>query len=140
MSREGGEGDEIVLYENDFTGITEFTDWYQFAEAQKGSVDVDPEGVAITVDTQTGQLWQPQVMIVPHGSFNLVEDGTYIVSITAKYPCNGKLQINMGTWNLNDQDIFEVTSTGDFQTDKFLFEGWSATLGGGPPPLSVRRL
>ena len=126
---EGGEG--AVLYENDFTGITEFTGWSQFDDSQTdGKVDVDADGVAITVGVQTGQLWQPQVMIVPDGSFNLEEDGNYKVIITAKYPSDGTLQVNMGSWSANDQAQFPITATGDFQTDEFVFEGWSVTAEG----------
>jgi len=124
-------GGEAVLYENDFTGITEFTGWSQFADEQTdGKVEVDADGVAITVGVQTGQLWQPQVMIVPDGSFNLEEDGNYKVEITAKYPSDGTLQINMGSWSANDQATFDITSSGDFQTDVFEFEGWSVNAEG----------
>ena len=127
---DGGE-DGGVLYENDFTGITEFTGWSQFADEQTdGKVEVDADGVAITVGVQTGQLWQPQVMIVPDGSFNLEEDGNYKVIITAKYPADGTLQVNMGSWSANDQAQFPITATGDFQTDEFVFEGWSVTAEG----------
>ena len=122
---------EVVLYENDFTGITEFTGWSQFDDSQTdGKVEVDADGVAITVGVQTGQLWQPQVMIVPDGSFNLEEDGNYKVEITAKYPADGNLQINMGSWSANDQAAFPVTATGDFQTDVFEFEAWSVNAEG----------
>ena len=128
-----GSNAQTVLYENDYTGITEFNGWSQYDESQTdGKTEADPDGngVAITVGIQTGQLWQPQVMIVPDGSFNLEEDGAYKVIITAKYPTNGELQINMGSWSANDQDHFTITSTGDFQTDEFLFEGWSVTAAG----------
>ena len=124
---------ETVIAESNFDGGFEgdYPYWYQFADEQTdGSVASDPEGVAITVGTQTGQLWQPQVMVIPDGSFNLEEDGNYKVVVTAKYPTDGKLQINMGTWGTNDQAAFDVTSSGDVQTDEFLFEGWSATLEG----------
>ena len=126
-----GGGAETVLYENDFTGITEFTGWSQFDDSQTdGKVDVDPDGVAITVGIQTGQLWQPQVMIVPDGSFNLVEDGDYKVVVTAKFPTDGTLQINMGTWSANDQALFPVTATGDFQEVVCDFPGWSVDAEG----------
>ena len=128
---DAGAGDqETVLYENDFTGISEFTGWSQFGDGQEGSVAVDPDGVAITVGSQTGQLWQPQVMIVPDGSFNLEEDGTYKVIVTAKFPADGTLQINMGSWSANDQATFPVTATGDFQDIECLFEGWSVNAEG----------
>ena len=127
----GGAIAGAVLYEADFTGITEFTGWSQFGDEQTdGKVDVDADGVAITVGIQTGQLWQPQVMIVPDGSFNLEEDGNYKVIITAKYPADGTLQVNMGSWSANDQAQFPITATGDFQTDEFVFEGWSVTAEG----------
>ena len=124
----GSEG--TVLYENDFTGITEFTGWNQFGDGQEGSVGVDPDGVAITVGSQTGQLWQPQTMIVPDGSFNLVEDGNYKVIIVAKFPTAGTLQINMGSWSANDQATFPVEASDDFQTIECLFEGWSVNAEG----------
>ena len=119
-----------VLYENDFTGITEFTGWNQFGDGQEGSVGVDPDGVAITVGSQTGQLWQPQTMIVPDGSFNLVEDGNYKVVVVAKFPTAGTLQINMGSWSANDQATFPVEASDDFQTIECLFEGWSVNAEG----------
>ena len=131
-----GEGDEPVaedelIYENDFTGITEFTGWSQFDDSQTdGKVDVDADGVAITVGIQTGQLWQPQVMIVPDGSFNLAEDGDYKVVVTAKFPTDGTLQINMGTWSANDQAQFPVEATGDFQEVECEFPGWSVDAEG----------
>ena len=135
---EVGEGDEPepvaedeLLYENDFTGITEFTGWTQFDDSQTdGKVEVDADGVAITVGVQTGQLWQPQVMVVPDGSFNLVEDGDYKVVVTAKFPADGTLQINMGTWSANDQAQFPVTATGDFQVVECDFPGWSVDAEG----------
>ena len=123
-------GSEVVLYENDFTGITEFTGWNQFGDGQEGSVAVDADGVAITVGSQTGQLWQPQVMIVPDGSFNLEEDGNYKILVTAKFPTSGTLQINMGSWSANDQAQFPVEATGDFQEVECLFEGWSVNAEG----------
>ena len=126
-----GGGAETVLYENDFTGITEFTGWSQFDDSQTdGKVDVDPDGVAITVGIQTGQLWQPQVMVIPDGSFDLKEDGNYKVYVTAKFPSDGTLQINMGTWSANDQAQFPVEATGDFQTVECDFEGWSVDAEG----------
>ena len=123
-------GAETVLYENDFTGITEFTGWSQFGDGQEGSVGVDADGVAITVGSQTGQLWQPQVMIVPDGSFNLEEDGNYKVIVTAKFPTAGTLQINMGSWSANDQATFPIEASDDFQTIECDFEGWSVNAEG----------
>ena len=121
---------EAVLAEVDFTTLTEFTGWNQFADGQEGSVELTADGLAITVGTQTGELWQPQTMVIGDGSFNLAEDGNYKVVITAKYPTDGTLQINMGSWGSNAQQTFEVTSTGDFQTDEFVFDPWGADIEG----------
>ena len=124
----GGEG--TVLYENDFTGITEFTGWNQFGDGQEGSVGVDPDGIAITVGSQTGQLWQPQTMIIPDGSFNVEEDGNYKVVVVAKFPTAGTLQINMGTWGSNDQTTVDVPASDDFQTVEIEFPAFAYTLEG----------
>lgn len=122
---------QTLLYENDFTGITAFYGWTQFDDSQTdGKVEVDPDGVAITVGIQTGQLWQPQVMVVPDGSFNLKEGSKYTVVVTAKFPTSGTLQINMGTWSANDQDQFPVTATGDFQEVVCEFPDWSVDANG----------
>lgn len=126
---------QAVIAEVDFTTATEFTGWKQFANevdgvSTQGSVALESEGLAITVNEKTGELWQPQIMVIGDGSFNLVEDGNYMVVITAKYPTDGTLQINMGTWSANDQAQFPVTSTGDFQTDEFKFDPWGKDMEG----------
>ena len=106
---------EYTIAEKDWTGGFEgdYPLWAQFAEGQKGGVTSDAEGVAITFDTKTGQLWQPQVIILD--GFDLIKDGNYIVTIVAKFPCDGQLQINMGDWFGNLQYKFPVKATGDFQ-------------------------
>ena len=110
----------------DFTKATEFTGYSYFDDSQTdGKVELSTDGLAITVGIQTGQLWQPQVMVVPNGSFNLKEDGNYKVYVTAKFPCDGTLQINMGTFSANDQAQFPVTATGDFQEVECDFPCWS---------------
>ena len=119
------------IAEVDFTTATEFTGWTQFDDSQTdGKVEVDPDGVAITVGIQTGQLWQPQIMVIPDGSFNLEEDGNYKVIVNAKFPTAGTLQINMGSWSANDQATFPVEASDDFQTIECLFEGWSVNAEG----------
>lgn len=115
-----------LLYENDFTGISSFNYWAQFDDSQTdGKIEVDPDGVAITVGIQTGHLWQPRVMVVPDGSFNLEKGSKYTVVVTAKFPTSGTLQINMGSWTYNDQAQFPVTATGDFQEVVCEFPDWS---------------
>ena len=133
LDAEPEESEGAVIAESDFNGGFEgdFPYWYQFDDSQTdGSVASDPEGVAITVGIQTGQLWQPQVMVIPDGSFNLEEDGNYKVVLVAKFPTDGNLQINMGSWSANDQASFPITATGDFQEVECLFEGWSVNAEG----------
>ncbi|MBQ8988113.1 MAG: hypothetical protein IJ067_00280 [Prevotella sp.] len=120
-----------VLAEVDFTTLTEFNGWVQFADEQTdGKVELTADGLAITVGIQTGQLWQPQIMVIPDGSFDLAEDGNYKVVLTAKFPTDGTLQINMGTWSANDQSTFDIASTGDFQEVECVFEPWAGNMEG----------
>ena len=126
----GANAQELIA-EVDFTTATEFTGWNQFGDGQEGSVELKAgEGLAITVGSQTGQLWQPQTMVIPDGTFNLEEDGNYKVVVDAKFPTAGTLQINMGSWSANDQATFPVEASDDFQTIECLFEGWSVNAEG----------
>ena len=122
---------QVLLYENDFTTAREFTGWSQFDDIQTdGKVELTADGLAITVGIQTGQLWQPQVMVIPDGSFNLDEGGDYQVVVTAKFPGAGTLQMNMGTWSANDQALFSVGASNNFQTIVCEFPNWSVDANG----------
>ncbi len=120
-----------LLYENDFTSNTSFENWYDFDASQTdGKVELTSEGLAITVGIQTGELWQPQVMVVPDGSFNLEAGSKYTVVVTAKFPTSGTLQINMGKWEPNDEAQFSITATGDYQEVVCEFPDWSVNVQG----------
>ena len=108
--------DGAVIAEKDFTGGFEgnYPNWYQFGDGQDGSISSDPDGVAINVGSKTGQLWDPQVMLI-NEEIQLKRGGNYKVVVTAKFPCNGQLQINMGSWAGNEQYPVDVVSTGEFQ-------------------------
>ena len=126
----GANAQELIA-EVDFTTATEFTGWNQFGDGQEGSVELKAgEGLAITVGSQTGQLWQPQTMIIPDGSFNVEEDGNYKIVVVAKFPTAGTLQINMGTWASNDQTTVDVPASDDFQTVEIEFPAFAYTLEG----------
>ena len=128
-----GANAQTVLAEADFTTATEFNGWAQFDESQQADSKVVLRadlGLLITVGTQTGQLWQPQIMLISDGSFNLEEDTNYKVIITAKFPTAGTLQINMGSWSMNDQAQFPVEASDDFQTIECVFDDWSVTAEG----------
>ena len=126
-----GANAQTLIAEKDWTGGFEgdYPMWAQFAEGQDGSVTSDAEGVAITVGTQTGELWQPQVTVLNEG-LSLAEDGNYKVVITAKFPTNGTLQINMGNWDGRDQYTTDVTATGDFQEVEVAFDGYAYNVDG----------
>lgn len=126
----GANAQELIA-EVDFTTATEFTGWNQFGDGQEGSVELKAgEGLAITVGSQTGQLWQPQTMVIPDGTFNVEEDGNYKVVVVAKFPTAGTLQINMGTWASNDQTTVDVPASDDFQTVEIEFPAFAYTLEG----------
>lgn len=118
-------GDGTLIAERDYTGIEEFSGWNQFGDGQEGNVSVDPDGLAITVGSQTGQLWQPQVMVIPD-EILLQKGGNYKVVVTAKFPCNGTLQINLGSWSGNYQNPTDVVATGDFQEVEMQFPNFEA--------------
>ena len=121
-----------IIAEADFTTATEFTGWTQFDDSQTdGKVELQAgEGLAITVGIQTGQLWQPQIMVIPDGSFDLKEKCAYTVVVTAKFPTDGTLQINMGSWSANDLAQFPIETNGDFQVVECYFEDWSVDAEG----------
>lgn len=126
-----GANAQKLIAEADFTTAIEFTGWFQFADEQNdGKVELGAQGLEITFGTKTGQLWQPQIMVISDGSFNLEEDGNYKVVVTAKFPTAGRLQINMGSWSANDQATFNIAASDDFQTVECDFKGWSLTAEG----------
>jgi len=121
---------QYVIAERDFTGGFEgdYPYWSEVAEGQEVGINSDPEGVAITVGNTTGVRWEPQLMVID--GFYLEEGGTYKVVITAKFPCDGKIQINMcGQGNLDGSGncVADVESTGDFQTVEFLYRNYPCT-------------
>lgn len=120
-----------VIAEKDWTGgfEGEYPYWYQFDDSQtNGSVTSNPDGIAIYVDKTVGMYWEPQVMVIPDGSFNLKQGGSYKVVVTAKFPTNGTLQINMGIWDNYDQTTVDVVSTGDFQEIEVLFPNFAYNI------------
>jgi len=112
---------QIVIDEQDYTGgfQGDYPYWYGYGDEQQGSVESNPDGVAIIVGSKTGELWQPQVIVLE--GFTLQQDHSYKVIITAKFPSDGKLQVNMGSWSFNSQHSKDVVSTGDFQEVEFDF-------------------
>ena len=112
-----GANAQTVIAEKDWSGVTDDAlPWIQFAGeegAYNGSAKGGADGIEITVNEKSGQLWQPQANVLE--GFDLSVDENYQVVVTAKLPCDGQLQINMGDWGVNFQYDFPVTATGDFQ-------------------------
>ena len=125
------EGEAVLVASKDWNGGFEgdYPMWAQFADGQEGNVATDAEGVAITVGTHTGELWQPQVQILNEG-LTLEEDHSYVVKVTAKFPSNGTLQINMGNWGGRDQYTVDVEATGDFQDVEIEFPDYAYVVEG----------
>ena len=106
----------VSLNKTNLEGLTEFKDWVQFDDTQKDfSIDVEPDGLAITNPRIQAEAWQPQVMIVPDGSFDLEEGHNYIVRLTMKVPSDGQYMVNIGTWSDNDQLFTSVKARDGFQ-------------------------
>ncbi|MBR0166180.1 MAG: hypothetical protein IJQ13_04805 [Prevotella sp.] len=126
-----GANAQTLIGEKDWTGGFEgdYPFWQQFADGQEGSIASDAEGVAITVGTQTGELWQPQIQVMD--GLTLEEDHDYKVVVTAKFPGDGTLQINMGNWDGRDQYTADVTATGDFQEVEVAFDGYAYNVAEG---------
>ena len=119
-----GANAQKLVAEKDWAG-QEVPEWYfiQYADGQAGEAKAGAEGMEITVGSQTGELWQPQVQVMD--GLLLEEDHNYKVVVTAKFPGDGTLQINMGNWAGRDQYTADVTATGDFQEVEVDFEGYA---------------
>jgi len=112
-----GANAQTLVAEKDWSGVADDAlPWIQFAGeegAYNGSAKGGADGIEITVNEKSGQLWQPQANVLE--GFDLSVDDNYAVYVTAKLPSDGQLQINMGDWGTNFQYDFPVTATGDFQ-------------------------
>ena len=108
---------EVLIYEMDWQGVEYSDGWVDWASgdaetfwAAKGT----EEGLAITVHTKQGQIWQPQVMVAPD-AFPLEVGHDYIVRLTLKVPSDGKYQVNLGSWAANTQYQAPVTASDEWQ-------------------------
>lgn len=106
----------VSLNKTNLEDLTEFNGWTQFDDSQKDfSIAVEPEGLAITNPRVQAQAWQPQVMVVPDGSFDLEEGHNYIVRLTVKVPSDGTYQLNIGSWTSDDVSRVSVKANDEFQ-------------------------
>jgi hypothetical protein len=122
----------VSLNKTNLEGLTEFKDWVQFDDTQKDfSIDVEPDGLAITNPRIQAEAWQPMVMVVPDGSFDLEEGHDYIVRLTIKVPSDGTYQVNIGSWECNEATRVSVKANLDFQIVDVEFPEYKGNVTGG---------
>ena len=110
-----GANAQTLVAERDWTGVAEY-DLGFFQDGESGATyEMVADGIQITTtqDMGEGSEWKPQMSVLQ--GFDLAEDVTYKVVVTAKFPASGNLQINMGDWSTNKQYVVPVEATGDFQ-------------------------
>ena len=111
------ESDSLVsLAKVNFVGMTEVPQWSSFADQPDEIVEIVDDGLAITNTNMQSQSWQPQVVVVPDGNFDLEEGHDYIVRLTIKVPSDGTYMVNMGSYQ-NAPNVCHVPVEGgdDFQ-------------------------
>ena len=109
---------EVLIYEQDWQGVEYGPVWVDYASGDTDmfeNIEGTDEGLAITVNTKQGQIWQPQVAVVPDGCFSLEAGHDYIVRLTMKTPSEGTYQVNMGSWPANTQYMVNVPASDDWQ-------------------------
>ena len=111
-----GANAQTLIAERDFTGITdsELPRIYGSCEGVNVSLSSDADGLAITVNSQISQMGFPTIGIFPGGSLNLKPKGCYKAVITAKFPTNGGLRMEVSN-EFPCLSSAYVTATGDFQ-------------------------
>ena len=110
-----GANAQTLVAEKDWTGGFEGDYPYLFATVGvAGSISSDAEGVAITVESPTGQIVGPLVGAFPNYSLSLKQDGKYKVVVTAKFPTNGTFLVSLGNTDKSYNSTY-ITTTGGFQ-------------------------
>ena len=108
---------EVVVAEKNWDGPY----WFE-NDGTDATFTMTDEGLAITNPKVQKDLWMPQTMVLKDA--NLQKNHSYSVIVEAKIPSNGKLQVNMGSWDKNecwDQSI-PVLASNDFQTFAFTYD------------------
>lgn len=115
--------DNRIIAEKDWTGVANLPGFVQFNN--NGSAEMVPTGISINV-TNRVNYYQPQLSVID--GLSLTRGANYKVVVEAKFPSDGQLQINMGSWNSNQQYNFPVVATGDFQKVECVFSNYSADI------------
>ncbi len=124
MSGDTPPAGDTVISEIDWTTQDAYTGW---CSGENGSsAAIGAEGLEITVPAEGSVYWEPQTIILQ--PFDLEEDASYKVVITAKVPTSGELQLNMGSWDdgVSQQQVLNVEGSDDFQEIVLECPDWEA--------------
>lgn len=106
----------VSLAKVNFEGLTELYQWVSFyGDGTDATIGIVDDGIAITNPHLQDESWQPYLIAVPDGSFNLEEGHNYIVRFTIKVPSDGTYMMNIGNWGTNCTCYVPVTSSDGYQ-------------------------
>ena len=108
----------------------EYTSGYscqnEFGNIQDYSLSSTSDGIVITISPQTGYA---KIWVL--GNATLEANHNYIVRITAKFPCDGVLDIGLGNWGNEQFSTANVVTTGDFQVVEVEFSDYAYSSNNG---------
>ena len=100
-------GDGVVVYKQDWTGVTEFTNWFG-KESTDATLEMVADGIAITNPEEQSQIWTPQTAVTD--DCICLEDGhDYVVRLTLKIRGEkaGTLQ-TQAHWKPGDYNFYQL--------------------------------
>ena len=108
----GSAQNELLIYEKDWVGETEFTYWYNPNDVP--FVELGDEGLAINNSQMQDYIWSQQVVIT-EDNITLEAAHDYFVRLTLKVPSDGSYYIQLGDWASSWYDEFPVMVSDDWQ-------------------------
>ena len=120
-----GANAQTLVAEIDWTTQEAYSWW---CSGENGSAAaIGAEGLEISVPAEGENYWNPQTIVLQ--PFDLEEDASYKVVITAKIPVDGHIQINMGSWDdgVSQQADWDVTGSDDWQEIVLECPDWEAS-------------
>ena len=120
-----GANAQTLVAEIDWSTQDAYTGW---CSGENGSsAAIGAEGLEISVPAEGEVFWNPQTIILQ--PFDLEEDASYKVVITAKIPVDGHIQINMGSWDdgVSQQADWDVSGSDDWQEVVLDCPDWEAS-------------
>ncbi len=109
----------ILIAEKDWTKETKYP-YYNMGAPEGASYDVKDGALVVTNTVKQNDIWGLQLFALDW--FNLQEGKDYVVRFYAKIPADGQVQVNMGTWVGNTQQIIDVKATNKFKPIDVTFE------------------